>query len=181
MQWFKVPPKIYFEPNSVHYLAEIDKMSRVVIITDEMMVKLGYVQRVLDVLHIRPDKPIIEVISNILPDPTVEMVIDGAERLREIQPDTIIALGGGSPMDAAKVMWLLYEHPEAKFDDLKQKFMDIRKRTVKFPKLGSKAQMIAIPTTSGTGAEVTPFAVITDKSVNKKYCSRSSFSRSVAT
>lgn len=169
MQWFKIPPKIYFEPNSVHYLAEIDKMSRVVIITDEMMVKLGYVQRVLDVLHVRPDKPIIEVISNILPDPTVEMVIDGAERLREIQPDTIIALGGGSPMDAAKVMWLLYEHPEANFDDLKQKFMDIRKRTVKFPKLGSKAQMIAIPTTSGTGSEVTPFAVITDKSVNKKY------------
>ena len=169
MQWFKVPPKIYFEPNSIHYLAEIEKMQKVVIITDEMMVKLGYVQRVLDVLAVRPDKPTIEIISNILPDPTIEMALEGAERLRAIQPDTIIALGGGSPMDAAKVMWLLYEHPEANFDDLKQKFMDIRKRTVKFPKLGSKAQMIAIPTTSGTGSEVTPFAVITDKSVNKKF------------
>lgn len=169
MQWFKVPPKIYFEPNSIQYLKDIEKMERVAIITDEMMVKLGYVQRILDVLGRRTKQPTIEVISDILPDPTIEMVYTGAKRLEFFKPDTIIALGGGSPMDAAKIMWLLYEHPEADFNDLKQKFMDVRKRTVKFPKLGSKAQMIAIPTTSGTGSEVTPFAVITDKKVNKKY------------
>lgn len=169
MQWFKVPPKIYFEPNAIQYLAEIEDMKRIAIITDEMMVKLGYVQRILDVLKRRPDTPQIEIISDILPDPTIEMVYAGAKRLEAIQPDTIIALGGGSPMDAAKIMWLLYEHPEADFNELKQKFMDIRKRTVKFPKLGAKAKMIAIPTTSGTGSEVTPFAVITDKKANKKY------------
>lgn len=169
MQWFKVPPKIYFEPNAIQYLGQVEKMNRVVIITDKTMVQFGYVQRILDILNARTPVPKIEVISNILPDPTIEMVKTGAEKLREIEPDTIISLGGGSPMDAAKIMWLLYEHPEADFNDLKQKFMDIRKRTVKFPKLGSKAQMIAIPTTSGTGSEVTPFAVITDKKANKKY------------
>lgn len=169
MQWFKVPPKIYFEPNSIQYLGEIPTMNKVVIITDATMVKFGYVQRILDILAARPVKPAVEVISNILPDPTIEMVQEGSKRLAEIEPDTIISLGGGSPMDAAKIMWLLYEYPDADFNDLKQKFMDIRKRTVKFPKLGSKAIMIAIPTTSGTGSEVTPFAVITDKKVNKKY------------
>lgn len=169
MQWFKVPPKVYFEPNSIQYLKDIDEMGKIAIITDETMVSLGYVQKVLDVLNQREDNPKIEVISDILPDPTIEMVYAGAKRLENFQPDHIIALGGGSPMDAAKIMWLLYEYPDADFNDLKQKFMDIRKRTVKFPKLGSKVTFIAIPTTSGTGSEVTPFAVITDKKVNKKY------------
>src|SRR5699024_78459 len=93
----------------------------------------------------------------------------GVELMRKFEPDTIIAIGGGSPMDAAKVMWLMYEHPEVNFDDIKQKFMDIRKRAFKFPELGKKARLICIPTTSGTGSEVTPFAVITDKRANKKY------------
>lgn len=169
MQWFKVPPKIYFEPNSVQYLAEMSGLKRVTIVTDKMMIQLGYVQRVLDVLYSNGKKPAVDVISDILPDPDVETVYRGVAKIREFEPDTIIALGGGSPMDAAKVMWLLYEHPEVDFNDLKQKFMDIRKRAFKYPSLGVKAKMVCIPTTSGTGSEVTPFAVITDKAANKKY------------
>ena len=97
------------------------------------------------------------------------MTLKGLEIMKSFQPDTIIAIGGGSSMDAAKVMWLMYEHPEVNFDDIKQKFMDIRKRAFKFPELGKKAKLVCIPTTSGTGSEVTPFAVITDTKENKKY------------
>jgi Alcohol dehydrogenase, class IV len=169
MQWFKVPPKIYFERNSIQYLAEMKGMKRVTIITDKMIEKLGYVQRILDVLYTHENRPAIDIISDIKPDPDVDIVYSGLERINEFQPDTIIALGGGSPMDAAKVMWLLYEHPEVDFDDMKQKFIDIRKRAFKYPTLGAKAKMVCIPTTSGTGSEVTPFAVITDKKAQKKY------------
>ena len=169
MQWFKVPAKIYFEPNSIQYLAEMKDVKRVTIVTDKMIEKLGYVQRVLDVLYANENKPAIDIISDIKPDPDVEIVYSGLQRIRDFQPDTIIALGGGSPMDAAKVMWLLYEHPEVDFNDLKQKFIDIRKRAFKYPSLGEKAKMVCIPTTSGTGSEVTPFAVITDKKAQKKY------------
>lgn len=169
MQWFKVPPKIYFEPNSIQYLIDLKDVKKITIVTDEGMVELGYVQRVLDVINRRTDKPLVDIISNIKPDPTVQAVYDGVARIREFEPDTIIALGGGSPMDAAKVMWLLYEHPDVDFDDLKQKFMDVRKRAFKYPRLGTKARMVCVPTTSGTGSEVTPFAVITDPVAKKKY------------
>ncbi|GBU11188.1 acetaldehyde dehydrogenase [Erysipelotrichaceae bacterium] len=169
MQWFKVPSKIYFEPNSIQYLAEIKDLKRVTIVTDKMIEKLGYVQRILNVLYSNGNMPAIDIISDIKPDPDVDMVYAGLERIKAFEPDTIIALGGGSPMDAAKVMWLLYENPEVEFDDLKQKFIDIRKRAFKYPSLGEKAKMICIPTTSGTGSEVTPFAVITDKKAKKKY------------
>jgi acetaldehyde dehydrogenase/alcohol dehydrogenase len=169
MQWFKVPPKIYFEKNSTQYLAKMPNISKALIVTDPGMVKLGYVDKVLYYLRKRPDYVHCEIFSEVEPDPSIETVMKGAEMMANFQPDVIIALGGGSAMDAAKGMWLFYEHPDAEFFGLKQKFLDIRKRLVKYPKLGEKAQFVAIPTTSGTGSEVTSFSVITDKEQNLKY------------
>ncbi|RSK43181.1 bifunctional acetaldehyde-CoA/alcohol dehydrogenase [Bacillus canaveralius] len=169
MQWFKIPPKIYFEKNSTQYLAKMPKISRALIVTDPGMVKLGYVDKVLYYLRKRPDYVHCEIFSDVEPDPSIETVMKGAELMNSFEPDVIIALGGGSAMDAAKGMWLFYEHPETDFGGLKQKFMDIRKRIYKYPNLGGKAQFVAIPTTSGTGSEVTSFSVITDKENNIKY------------
>lgn len=169
MQWMKLPPKIYFERNSIRYLRDMKEMEKAMIVTDRGMYNLGYVDKVEDVIKRRRNKVDLELFFDVEPDPSIETVNAGVELMRKFQPDTIIALGGGSSMDAAKVMWLMYEHPEVNFDDIKQKFMDIRKRAFKFPELGKKARLICIPTTSGTGSEVTPFAVITDKSENKKY------------
>ncbi|MBE2941274.1 bifunctional acetaldehyde-CoA/alcohol dehydrogenase [Anoxybacillus flavithermus] len=169
MQWFKVPPKIYFEKHATQYLAKMPNISRAFIVTDPGMVKLGYVDKVLYYLRKRPDYVHCEIFSEVEPDPSIETVIKGADMMHAFQPDVIIALGGGSAMDAAKAMWLFYEHPNTDFNGLKQKFLDIRKRVFKYPKLGQKAQFVAIPTTSGTGSEVTSFAVITDKKNNVKY------------
>ncbi|WP_282597688.1 bifunctional acetaldehyde-CoA/alcohol dehydrogenase [Bacillus sp. REN3] len=169
MQWFKVPPKIYFEKNSTQYLAKMPNISKAFIVTDPGMVKLGYVDRVLYHLRKRPDYVHCEIFSEVEPDPSIETVMKGAEMMNSFHPDVIIALGGGSAMDAAKGMWLFYEYPDADFHGLKQKFLDIRKRIVKYPHLGRKAQFVAIPTTSGTGSEVTSFSVITDKKANIKY------------
>lgn len=163
MQWFKVPNKIYFERGATQYLAKMPDISRVLIVTDPMMVELGYVERVSYYLRKRQTPVALEVFSDVEPDPSVETVERGTALMRAFQPDCIIALGGGSPMDAAKAMWLFYEYPDTRFDALKQKFMDIRKRVFKYPKLGQKAKFVGIPTTSGTGSEVTSFAVITDK------------------
>ena len=169
MQWVKLPPKIYFEKNSIKYLRDMKEMEKAMIITDRGMYNLGYVEKIEDVIRRRRNKVDIELFFDVEPDPSLDTVEAGVELMRKFEPDTIIAIGGGSPMDAAKVMWLMYEHPEVCFDDIKQKFMDIRKRAFKFPELGKKAKLICIPTTSGTGSEVTPFAVITDKRANKKY------------
>ncbi|WP_199426086.1 bifunctional acetaldehyde-CoA/alcohol dehydrogenase [Thermaerobacillus caldiproteolyticus] len=169
MQWFKVPPKIYFEKNATQYLAKMPNISKAFIVTDPGMVKLGYVDKVLYYLRKRPDYVHCEIFSEVEPDPSITTVMKGADMMRSFEPDVIIALGGGSAMDAAKAMWLFYEHPETDFNGLKQKFLDIRKRVFKYPKLGQKAQFVAIPTTSGTGSEVTSFAVITDKENNIKY------------
>lgn len=169
MQWFKVPPKIYFEKNSVQYLSKMPNISRAMIVTDPAMVKLGYVDKLLYNLRKRPDYVHCQIFSEVEPDPSVDTVLAGAEQMKKFQPDVIIALGGGSAMDAAKGMWLFYEYPETDFNGLKQKFLDIRKRVFKFPNLGRKAQLVAIPTTSGTGSEVTSFSVITDKKNNIKY------------
>ncbi|WHY93675.1 bifunctional acetaldehyde-CoA/alcohol dehydrogenase [Neobacillus cucumis] len=169
MQWFKVPSKIYFEKNSTQYLAKMPKISKAFIVTDPGMVNLGYVDRVLYYLRKRPDYVHCEIFSEVEPDPSIETVMKGAEMMAKFQPDVIIALGGGSAMDAAKGMWLFYEYPDSEFFGLKQKFLDIRKRIVKYPKLGERAQFVAIPTTSGTGSEVTSFSVITDKEANIKY------------
>ncbi|UKS25499.1 bifunctional acetaldehyde-CoA/alcohol dehydrogenase [Paenibacillus sp. HWE-109] len=170
MQWFKIPPKIYFEKGATQYLEKMPDITRVMIVTDPMMVKLGYVERVEYYLRKRQLPVYIEVFSDVEPDPSVETVERGRAQMASFQPDCIIALGGGSPMDAAKAMWLFYEYPDTDFDALKQKFMDIRKRVYKYPRLGRKAKFVAIPTTSGTGSEVTSFAVITDKEKgNTKY------------
>ena len=169
MQWVKLPPKVYFERNSIKYLRDMRDMEKVMIVTDRGMYNLGYVAKIEDVLRRRRNKVDVELFFDVQSDPTLEVVQSGVELMRSFGPDTIIALGGGSAMDAAKVMWLMYEHPEVNFDDIKQKFMDIRKRAIKFPELGKKAKLVAIPTTSGTGAEVTPFAIITDTRNNVKY------------
>lgn len=169
MQWFKVPSKIYFEKNSIEYLRQIREIERAFIVTDRAMVDLGYVQKITDQLNLRRNKVAIQLFCDVEQDPSLDTIIQGFELMKSFSPDTIIALGGGSPMDAAKGMWLFYEHPEVNFDDLKQKFMDIRKRAFRYPELGKKSKLICIPTTSGTGSEVTPFAVITDKKENKKY------------
>ena len=162
MQWFKVPSKIYFERDSIQYLQTMKDAEKVMIVTDRSMVDLGFVEKIAEQLRLRRNKVTYQLFADVEPNPSIETVRRGTELMRSFQPDTIIALGGGSPMDAAKVMWLFYEQPEVDFRDLVQKFMDIRKRAFKFPQLGRKAKFIGIPTTSGTGSEVTPFAVITD-------------------
>ena len=167
MQWFKVPSKIYFERDSIQYLQSMGGMERVVIVTDRTMVDLGFVEKIAHQITARGNHVTYQLFADVEQDPSIETVRRGTELIRSYKPDTIIALGGGSAMDAAKVMWLFYEQPEVDFRDLVQKFMDIRKRAFKFPQLGRKARFIGIPTTSGTGSEVTPFAVITEG--NKKY------------
>ncbi|SCG61468.1 bifunctional acetaldehyde-CoA/alcohol dehydrogenase [Micromonospora halophytica] len=169
MQWFKVPSKIYFEPNAIRYLAEMPDVHRVTVVTDATMTRLGFVDRVNRVLQRREGKVALQIIDDVEPEPSVATVDRGAELMRSFQPDTIIALGGGSAMDAAKVMWLRYEHPDVVFEDMREKFFDIRKRAFAFPTLGERARLVCVPTTSGTGAEVTPFAVITDHRTGKKY------------
>ena len=169
LQWFKVPAKTYFEPNAIRYLADMRGVERVTIVTDETMTKLGYVDRIVDVLNRRENRVQVQLINTVRPEPKVSEVKAGAELMRQFRPDTIIALGGGSPMDASKVMWLLYEHPEVEFSDMREKFFDVRKRAFKFPELGTLAKLVCIPTTSGTGSEMTPFAVITDDETGMKY------------
>ena len=169
MQWFKIPDKIYFEAGSIQYLEKMPEITRAFIVTDPGMVKLGYVDKILYHLRKRADYVHSEIFSDVESDPSFETVNRGVQMMNEFKPDVIIALGGGSAIDAAKGMWLFYEHPDADPEGMKLKFMDIRKRTYKFPKLGIKAKMVAIPTTSGTGSEVTSFAVISDKKINKKY------------
>ncbi|MGA5443533.1 bifunctional acetaldehyde-CoA/alcohol dehydrogenase [Streptomyces griseoincarnatus] len=169
LQWFKVPPKIYFEPQAIRYLTSMPGVHRVTIVTDATMTRLGFVDRITRVLQRRPEAVTVQIIDNVQPEPSIDSVQHGAGLMREFLPDTIIALGGGSPMDAAKVMWLLYEQPGIDFADMRQKFSDIRKRAFRFPTLGKQARLVCVPTTSGTGAEVTPFAVISDPATGKKY------------
>lgn len=169
MQWFKVPPKIYFEAGSIKYLSKMQGISRAFIVTDQSMVKLGYVDKIIYQLEKHANRVHIKIFSDVEPDPSFDTIDRGVEAMGEFNPDVIIALGGGSAIDAAKGMWLFYEHPDVDKEGLKLKFLDIRKRTYKYPKLGLKAKFVAIPTTSGTGSEVTSFAVITDKNNNVKY------------
>ncbi len=168
MQWFKIPSKIYFERDAIEYLRSMHDVERVFIVTDRSMVDLGYVTRVTDQLGQRRNKVQVQLFCDVEPDPSIQTVKKGLGLMQAFRPDTIIAIGGSS-MDAAKGMWLFYEQPDVNFDDLKQKFMDIRKRAFRYPELGKKSKLVCIPTTSGTGSEVTPFAVITDKEENKKY------------
>ncbi len=166
MKWFKIPPKIYFEKGSLEYLRVIEG-KRAMIITDETMVKLGFVSRVESYLH--HGGMITEIFSDVEQDPSTDTVKRGVAAMNRFQPDLIVAFGGGSAIDAAKGMWLFYEHPSLRFEDLALRFVDIRKRAVQFPHMGKKSLFCAIPTTSGTGSEVTAFAVITDKANGIKY------------
>lgn len=169
MQWFKVPSKIYFESGSTAYLAKMPHISKAFIVTDPSMTQLGYVNKVLYQLRKRSDYVHCEIFDQVEPDPSLDTILKGVDAMNKFNPDVIIALGGGSAIDAAKGMWLFFEDPEADFKNMSLKFLDIRKRAYKFPVLGKKAQFVAIPTTSGTGSEVTSFAVISDKENNKKY------------
>ncbi|MCG2219316.1 bifunctional acetaldehyde-CoA/alcohol dehydrogenase [Staphylococcus epidermidis] len=168
MQWFKLQPKVYFEENSVMYLTEMDNVERVMIVCDPGMVNIGYTDIVEQVLRRREKQPQIKVFNEVEPNPSTHTVYKGLEMFINFQPNTIIALGGGSAMDAAKAIWMFFEHPETSFFGAKQKFLDIRKRTYKITK-PKNAKFICIPTTSGTGSEVTPFAVITDSETHVKY------------
>ncbi len=169
MQWFKIPNKIYFERGSIEYLSQMHDINRAFIVTDESMVKLGYVDKIIYQLSKRLNYVHIDVFSQVETDPSFDTIMKGVERMKSFEPDTIIAFGGGSAIDAAKGMWLFYENPDANIEGLKLKFMDIRKRAYTYPDLGKKTKLVAIPTTSGTGSEVTSFAVITDKKKNMKY------------
>ncbi|MCH4167850.1 MAG: bifunctional acetaldehyde-CoA/alcohol dehydrogenase [Streptococcaceae bacterium] len=168
MQWFKLPPKIYFEKNSLQYLQKMENVERVMLVCDPGMVQFGYADLVRAELAKRKNDVKVEVFSDVEPNPSTNTVYKGLEVFTSFNPDTIIALGGGSAMDAAKAMWLFFEHPETSFFGAKQKFLDIRKRAYKIP-AAINAKFVCIPTTSGTGSEVTPFAVITDSDDHTKY------------
>lgn len=168
MLWFKVPNKIYFKPGSLPVaLRELQGKKRAFIVTDKSIFDLGFTKQVTDVLEEIGVQ--YQIFSDVNPDPDLTTVNRAKRMVDTFSPDVIIAMGGGSPMDAAKILWLMYEHPELKFEDLAMRFMDIRKRIFEFPELGKKAIMVAIPTTSGTGSEVTPFSIITDDSTGIKY------------
>ena len=170
MQWFKIPPKTYFEPNAIRYLRDMVDVNRVVFVCDKVILDLGIIDKAIAQLQQRLNKVEWRIIDYVESEPSIETVERGAAMMRdEFQPDTIIAIGGGSPMDAAKIMWLLYEHPEIEFRDIREKFFDIRKRAFRLPELGKKAKLVCVPTTSGTGSEVTPYAVITDTKTGIKY------------
>ena len=171
MLWFRMPERLYFKRGSLGLalkeLREYYHRKRAFIVTDEFLYKNGVAQaimRELDELSIEHTE-----FFEVTPDPTLACAKEGAERMRAFEPDVVIAVGGGSPMDAAKIMWVLYEYPDTKFEELAMRFMDIRKRVFGFPKMGEKALFVAIPTTAGTGSEVTPFAVITDERTGEKY------------
>lgn len=168
MQWVRIPPKVYFKHGALgQALREMTDRKRAFIITDKTMEQIGYVQKVTDVLD--EMGMAYRVFSQVKPDPDISNVEAALAQVRPFEPDLFIALGGGSPMDAAKFIWLLYEQPEQKFEDIAMRFMDIRKRISVFPDLGRKALMVSIPTTSGSGSEVTPFTVITDDRTGVKY------------
>ncbi len=171
MLWFRAPEKVYIKkgclPVALDELKNIMGKKRAFIVTDNFLYKNGYTKPITDKLD---EMGIVHAtFGDVAPDPTLQCAEKGVEQMRAFEPDTIIALGGGSAMDAAKIMWVLYEHPEADFMDMAMRFMDIRKRVYTFPKMGEKAYFIAIPTSAGTGSEVTPFAVITDETTGIKY------------
>jgi acetaldehyde dehydrogenase/alcohol dehydrogenase len=170
MLWYRIPNRVYFKSGCLDIaLDELQDLGKkkAFIVTDKVLYDLGYAEKVTDKLDsIGIDT---KVFFDVQPDPTLATARKGAKEMQSFQPDVIIALGGGSPMDAAKIMWVMYEHPEVRFEDLAMRFMDIRKRVFSFPTLGQKAMMVAVPTSAGTGSEVTPFAVITDEKTDVKY------------
>ena len=170
MLWFRVPEKTYFKYGCLPVaLAELGEMGKkkAFIVTDKVLFEMGYTNKVTEVLEAQGIQ--YKIFSDVEPDPTLRCARAGAAEMTNFQPDVVISLGGGSAMDAAKIMWVMYEHPEVNFHDLAMTFMDIRKRIYKFPTMGQKAMMVSIATSAGTGSEVTPFAVITDETTGVKY------------
>ncbi len=171
MLWFRAPEKVYFKkgclPVALDELGTVMNKKKAFIVTDQFLGRNGYTKPITD----RLDKMGIvhETFLDVAPDPTLSCALEGVKAMRAFEPDVIIALGGGSAMDAAKIMWVLYEHPDADFMDMAMRFIDIRKRVYTFPKMGEKAYFVCVPTSSGTGSEVTPFAVITDDETGHKY------------
>ena len=171
MLWFRAPEKVYIKrgclPVALDELKQVMGKKKVFIVTDTFLFENGYTKVITDKL----DEMGIEhaTFSNVAPDPTLACAIEGTKAMNQFKPDCIIAVGGGSAMDAGKIMWVMYEHPEVDFMDMAMRFMDIRKRVYTFPKMGEKAYFIAVPTSAGTGSEVTPFAVITDEKTGTKY------------
>ena len=170
MLWFRVPEKTYFKygclPVALEELHDMGK-KKAFIVTDKVLFQMGYTNKVTEVLEKNGIQ--YKIFSDVEPDPTLRCARAGAKEMLDFNPDVIISLGGGSAMDAAKIMWVMYEHPEVNFHDLAMTFMDIRKRIYKFPTMGQKAMMVSIATSAGTGSEVTPFAVITDETTGVKY------------
>ncbi len=170
MLWFRVPEKTYFKygclPVALQELGDMGK-KKAFIVTDRVLFEMGYTNKVTEILESNGIQ--YKIFSDVEPDPTLRCARAGAQEMETFQPDVVISLGGGSAMDAAKIMWVMYEHPEVNFHDLAMTFMDIRKRIYKFPTMGQKAMMVAIATSAGTGSEVTPFAVITDEQTGVKY------------
>jgi acetaldehyde dehydrogenase/alcohol dehydrogenase len=168
MLWHKVPRSVYFRRGCiVEALKELHGLKRALLVTDAFLFRNGNADPVIELL--KHNGLEVEAFFQVEADPTLAQVRKGVEVAKAFQPDVIVAFGGGSPMDAAKILWVMYEHPEVQFEDLAMRFMDIRKRIFHFPKMGIKAQFVAIPTTSGTGSEVTPFAVVTDEATGVKY------------
>ena len=171
MLWFRTPQKVYIKkgclPVALNELKTVLDKKKVFIVTDQFLYSNGYTKPVTDKLDEMDIKH--TTFYNVAPDPSLACAKEGAKLMRTFEPDCIIAVGGGSAMDAAKIMWVMYEHPEADFMDMAMRFSDIRKRIYTFPKMGEKAYFIAVPTTAGTGSEVTPFAVITDETTGVKY------------
>ncbi|MEZ8010012.1 MULTISPECIES: bifunctional acetaldehyde-CoA/alcohol dehydrogenase [Vibrio] len=168
MLWHKLPKSIYFRRGSLPIaMSDLEGKKRAFLVTDRFLFNNGYADDVVSLLKAQGIE--VQVFFDVEADPTLSVVEKGAEAMKSFQPDVILALGGGSPMDAAKIMWVMYEHPETHFEELAMRFMDIRKRIYKFPKMGKKAELVCITTTSGTGSEVTPFAVVTDDKTGAKY------------
>ena len=168
MLWHKLPKSIYFRRGSLPIaMTDLEGKKRAMIVTDNFLFANGYVDELRSILEKKGMA--VEIFHEVEADPTLSIIKKGAAACNAFEPDVILAIGGGSPMDAAKIMWVLYEHPATNFEDLAMRFMDIRKRIYKFPKMGVKAELVCITTTSGTGAEVTPFAVVTDDATGKKY------------
>ncbi|MCE7576027.1 bifunctional acetaldehyde-CoA/alcohol dehydrogenase [Aliivibrio fischeri] len=168
MLWHKLPKSIYFRRGSLPIaMSDLEGKKRAFLVTDRFLFNNGYADDVVQLLKAQGIE--VQTFFDVEADPTLSVVEKGAEAMKSFQPDVILALGGGSPMDAAKIMWVMYEHPETHFAELAMRFMDIRKRIYKFPKMGKKAELVCITTTSGTGSEVTPFAVVTDDKTGAKY------------
>ena len=171
MLWLRLPEKVYFKrgcmPVALDELGTVMHKKKAFIVTDTFLYKNGYVKPIEDKLNEMNIQH--SCFWDVAPDPTLQCALEGVKQIRAFEPDVIIALGGGSPMDAAKIMWVLYEHPDADFEDMAMDFMDIRKRIYTYPEMGKKAYFVAIPTSSGTGSEVTPFAIITDASTGTKW------------